>query len=115
MTTSAQIKEIVALYVKHGWKLRRVLLSSATADSLASEASSLFDDLELRQSMFDALWFSRRSREASESWELRRLTGTPFALVEVIDDETPDDEIEKTLAETESRMADTLTRGNGSV
>jgi hypothetical protein len=115
MTTSAQIKEVVALYVKYGWKLRRVLLSSATADLLASEASELFGDAELRQSLFDALWFSRRSRMASESWELRRLTGTPFALVEVIDDGTPDDEIENTLAETESRMAETLTRGNGSV
>ncbi len=110
MTTAAHIGDIVSLYAKHGWKLRRVLLSKP-ADS-AVESLGL-QDAEIRESTIDALWFSRRSRPETESWELRRLVGTPFALVEVFDDGTPDDEIEERLREVERRMADTLTRGNG--
>lgn len=110
MTTPAQINEIVSLYTKHGWKLRRVLLSRDSAN-LAREP--IFDGIDVRDSSFDALWFSRRSRPGTESWELRRLAGTAFALVEVFEDETPDEEIEERLAETESRMMETFTRGNG--
>lgn len=111
MTTAAQIEEIVALYEKHGWKLRRVLLS---ADSKDLSKNSVLADAEIRDSSFDALWFSRRSRPGAESWEIRRLAGSPFALVEVFEDGTTDADVEERLAETENRMAETLTRGNGS-
>ena len=111
MTLTEQITEIVSLYSKHGWKLRRVLLS---ADSGGTSIQTDFGDAEFRESSFDALWFSRRSHPGSESWEIRRLFGTPFALVEVFEDGTPEEEVEERLAETEARMAETLRRGNGS-
>ena len=111
MTLTEQITEIVSLYSKHGWKLRRVLLS---ADAGGTSIQTDLGDAEFRESSFDALWFSRRSHPGSESWEIRRLFGTPFALVEVFEDGTPEEEVEERLAETEARMAETLRRGNGS-
>lgn len=111
MTTAAQINEIISLYTKHGWKLRRVLLSAAVK-KLADEFDS--GDAEVRESSIEALWFSRRSRPGSESWEIRRLAGTPFALVEVFDDGTPEEEFEERIAETENRLEETLRKGNGS-
>jgi hypothetical protein len=115
MTTAEQIRETIALYSKHGWKLRRVLLSAVTRSALSDRSSELFEDCVPKDCSFDGLWFSRRSHPGSEAWELRRLSDSPFALVEVIEDGTSEDDLENLLCETENRMAETLTRGNGRV
>lgn len=98
------IREIIGQYTKHGWKLRRVLLSAALKKELGAAADEF--EAEAVESENDGLWFSRRSRPDCEAWELRRLSGPPFALVVVIDDDADDSEREIALTEVEDRMFD---------
>ncbi len=106
MTTPAQITAIIEQYKGHDWRLRRVIGSS--------DLIELFDkgivggDLGLPSKSFelDCLWFSRASRIGSETWELRRVTGTPYALVAVASDDLTPIEVEELLCSTESEMLD---------
>ncbi len=104
MISAGQIKEILAQYKKHGWSLRRVLLSARTKESLADSLISLFGETEFVSSVTDAVWFSRASGKSGEAWELRRLSDAPFALFEVFDAE--DDEVvrEETRFEMQERL-----------
>ena len=88
MITERQIEEILKQYEKHGWILRRVLLS-ARAKKLLPPA--IFGDADVSAADFDALWFSRASSEGRAAWELRSLSATPFALVELFDDDDPEE------------------------
>ena len=94
------IKEILATYKKHGWILRRALLSEEARHVL----SGALGEIEIATSELDALWFSRRSRPQTESWELRRLTGAPFALFAVIPSNANEEELESTLAQVAEDM-----------
>ncbi len=102
--SAEQIREILAQYKKHGWNLRRVLLSARTKESLAEMLNSLFGETEILSSETDAIWFSRASGKSGEAWELRRLSETPYALFEVFDAE--DDEVvrEETRFEMQERL-----------
>ena len=100
MTDFATVGEIIKLYEKHGWTLRRALLSDDSRLAL----SSSFGDIEIVSSDLEALWFSRHSRPDTESWELRRLTGSPFALVAVIPSNASEDELESTLSQVVDDM-----------
>jgi hypothetical protein len=102
MTDPATVGEIIKQYEKHGWALRRALLSD---DSLPSLSNSL-NGIDIIASDLEALWFSRSSRPDSESWELRRLTGSPFALVAVIASNASEEERESTLAQVANDMRD---------
>ena len=104
MINVAQIQGILSLYKKHGWILRRVLLSDALKTSLGDALEELFGAAEVRASETDAAWFSRRSRAEQEAWELRRLSETPLALMEIFDSEDDDEIREETLAEVEARL-----------
>ena len=104
MIKAGQIAEILALYKKHGWILRRVLLSDELQKALAGADRSLFGEAEIRPSEIDAAWFSRQSKPAQEAWELRRLSETPFALVEIFDEDDDEEIREETLAEVEARL-----------
>lgn len=99
---AAALKETIAQYEKHEWKLRRVL----TVYELTPALKELVGDAEVELSVQNALWFSRRSLPDREAWELRRLGGSPFALVTVIPDDADDDEREAMLAEIEEEMAE---------
>ena len=94
------VGEIISQYKKHGWILRRALLSEESKNVLADFAS----EIECDVSDFDALWFSRRSNPESEAWELRRLTGSPFALVAVVPTDATSEEVEATLAQVADEM-----------
>lgn len=98
------ISEIVSLYKKHGWTLRRVLLCDDSKRQIAAAHAKLFGEIEARTSEIDALWFSRSSKPDSETWELRHLGRTPFALLEVIDTDLGDDEREEILHKTELKI-----------
>lgn len=100
MIDDAAIGEVIAQYEKHGWKLRRALLSDAAdADSIH------FDEgVDVVRSDMNALWFSRRSHPDTEAWELRRLSGLPFALIAVVPGNAPTSEIEEALAQVERDM-----------
>lgn len=100
------VKAIVAQYAGHGWQLRRASLSRASIDQFWQEMAAADPNVALKEDPNEALWFSRRSLPDREAWELRRLSGSPFALVVVLEDSLSDDEREQTLRDTEHRMFD---------
>ena len=104
MISAEQIKEILAQYKKHGWNLRRVLLSAPTGESLTDALESLFGETEIVLSETDAAWFSRASANSGEAWELRRLSETPYALFEIFDAEDDEDVREETRFEMQERL-----------
>lgn len=101
------IKAILAEYEKHGWKLRRVLLSPGVYEPLADRLKDGIGAAEIVENPHEALWFSRRSQPGREAWELRRLSASPYALVTSLGDEMSESERETTLRETEIQMFET--------
>jgi len=99
MIKLADINPVIEMYEKHGWSLRRVLLTE-----LGEISSNAFANAVVERSAINALWFSRVSKPESETWELRRLTGSPFALIAVFDKNETADERNATLSEIEVRM-----------
>ena len=104
MIDAEQIQEILTQYRKHGWKLSRVLLSAPTKKLLSASFEKLFGDAEIITSDVDAAWFFRTSKKGGEAWELRHLSGIPFALFEMFDDEDDEDIREETRQEMQTRM-----------
>jgi hypothetical protein len=105
MISAGQIAEILSLYERHGWILRRVLLSSKLKNHLADSLEKLFGEAQIVSSDIDAMWFSRLKRNHQESWELRRLSEIPYALLAVFDAEEEEEKIrEETLREIELKM-----------
>lgn len=104
MTDPAAITAIIEQYKKHGWELRRVLLSRELREALGG--TGLFANADVRTAPHDGIWFSRRSLPDREAWELRRISAAPFAVVEVIPDGLTDDERDEMLLEAEERMFD---------
>lgn len=106
MISESSICDILAIYGKHGWVLRRVLLSAELKIALAGSFESLFAQAQILPSELDALWFSRSSRPQSEAWEIRHLSGTPFAMVEVIDSDYSYGERDDVLKSAEIKMSE---------
>lgn len=100
MNETELIREIKATYQKHGWILRRVLL---TKETLEKTGASLKTDAPVFVSEVNALWFSRVSG-AGEAWELRALSATPFALFELLRKGVSEEERSRILSETEKRL-----------
>lgn len=105
MVERSDILPVIELYEKHGWTPRRALV---TGD--AAIYSEILGEGSVKTSSIDALWFSRVSKPGTETWELRRLTGSPFALVAVFDDDRDENEREALLAEIEERMSNAAPR-----
>ena len=97
------MKDIIATYERHGWKLRRVLARPGTV-SLVSAASNLFRDVELCESDFDALWFARASHGKREAWELRLVSEQPYALFELFEVDEMEEDRAAARREMENRM-----------
>ena len=110
MINAGQIGEILSLYKKHGWNLRRVLLSETLKKRLADSTEELFGAAEIVSSDIDAAWFYRASRKNHESWELRHLSETPFALFETVSEDTSESEREEIQREMEDRLRKLLSR-----
>ena len=102
MIEADAIRDIIATYTKHGWLLRRVLLSARSKKALDASIRELFDDVGIRDSAIDAAWFSRPPKEGGVAWELRYLGSTPFSLVEKADENAVD--CEQILREVEQRL-----------
>ncbi len=96
------ISETIATYKKHGWILRRVLLSAALSGRIDRSRSTLFGNVEVFDSDIDAAWFSRQPTSGEAAWEIRFLGETPVALVERIDEFDPD--FENHLKAVEGRL-----------
>ncbi len=104
MINATQISEILSLYAKHGWTLRRVLLSDALRTDLTDAFQDLFGGAEIVSSRLNALWFSRASAKNGEAWEIRHLSETPFALIEVFAAGTDEKEREIIINEAQTRL-----------
>lgn len=110
MISAESVSEILSVYRKHGWTLRRVLLSDALKTGLAPHFDELFGNVVPVSSPLDGLWFSRASRETLEAWELRHLSTAPFALVEVIGSDLEKTARERLFADAELRMQTSVNR-----
>ncbi|HEX8637268.1 MAG TPA: hypothetical protein VF692_04340 [Pyrinomonadaceae bacterium] len=100
------IAEILSLYRKHGWTLRRVLLADELRAHLTDALPDLFGGAEIKSARVDGLWFARPARNGGETWELRRLSDSPFALVEVFEKDVDPEIREEVLRGTENRLRD---------
>ena len=98
------MKAIIDQYIRHGWQLRRILLSRDSEAQLSRYFKTNHPETPIRTTDHDGLWFSRRSLPDKEAWELRRLSDSPFALVAVIEDSLDEPEREQVLRETERQM-----------
>lgn len=108
MISDGQIQEILSLYKKHGWTLRRVLLTEQLKKSLGDSIENLFGAAEILAAEIDAAWFSRASGMEREAWEIRHLSETPYALVEIFDAEDDEEVREETLHEIQEQLKEKL-------
>lgn len=106
MREIADVTSIIEQYAKHDWVVRRVMLTSVSISSFGSGLESLYPDVEVIESGNEGIWFSRRTLPDREAWELRRLAGSPFALVAILEDSFSAEEQEDVLRSTEQRMFD---------
>ena len=106
MIETNEIGEIIAVYQKHGWVLRRVLLSAALKRRAGDNILPLANGVQITASDIDAAWFSRPPQPGGVPWEIRHLSKTPYALLENIDETST--EFEDTLRAVESRLRETV-------
>jgi hypothetical protein len=104
MNPSDLLTEIVGTYQKHGWKLRRLLLSAKTRSELDAVLNSLPADIQREEASLDALWFSRPSHEEREAWELRLMAENPFALFETFEKDETEEQREEMRRDMEARL-----------
>ena len=104
MQTVELARQIIAMYERHGWSLRRVLLRPDTKRDVESQRENLLGQAELRDSDFDALWFARASHEKREAWELRLISEQPYALFEAFETDEAEEDREEARHEMENRM-----------
>ena len=102
--------ELVATYRKHGWELRSALLQPATLAVLQN--AQLLDQVPVKESSVDALWFSRPSHNNREAWELRLLAQTQYALFEAFEPDETEEEREDMKLEMEARMREYTGKNN---
>ena len=105
MKSADLFTELTAIYRKHGWQLRSVLLRAETRVEIES---LLPDGVVIRETEFDALWFSRPSHNGREAWELRLLAQTQYALFETFEADETEEERDDLRLEMEARLRDYL-------
>lgn len=107
MPANDLIREIIETYRKHGWELRRVLLSPETRSEVERSNTPL-GTAQLEDSAVDGLWFSRPSHNQREAWELRLIAESPFALFETFEPDETEDQREEMRREMEARLREHL-------
>jgi hypothetical protein len=100
MNLTALFNEIVALYGKHGWQLRRVLLRPESRSELGQAVNV---NAPVTEAAVDAVWFSRPSHER-EAWELRLLSENPYALFETFEKDESEEQRDEMRQEMEARL-----------
>jgi hypothetical protein len=94
-------KQIIAMYERHGWTLKRALLTSETR---AAIDDNLFDNAAIADSDFDALWFARPSHAERDAWELRLLAEQQYSLFEAFEADESEEDRDEARLEMENRM-----------
>jgi hypothetical protein len=102
MDVSGLFIEIVGVYSKHGWQLRRVLLSQEMRSQF--DQNLVGEQVAVIEAEIDALWFSRPSHSGREAWELRVLLENPYALFETFEADETSEERDEMLLEMENRL-----------
>lgn len=97
-------KEIIATYQRHGWELKRVLLTPATRIDLEQALAQLFSAAGFSEAEFDALWFARPSHAGRDAWELRLVAEQPYALFQAFEADETEEEREEARLEMEHQM-----------
>ena len=105
MKSADLFTELTAIYRKHGWQLRSVLLRPETQVEIAA---LLPGDVVVKDAECDALWFSRPSHNEREAWELRLLAQTQYALFETFEADETEEERDDLKLEMEARMREYL-------
>src|SRR5437899_10610908 len=103
MDQTNSAKQIIALYERHGWTLKRALL---TRETRAAIDNSIFNSAAIVDSDFDALWFARSSHADREAWELRLLAEQQYALFEAFEADESEEDRDEARLEMENRMRD---------
>ncbi len=103
MSTSDTTSDVVATYRKHGWVLRRLLLTKSSIQKLAAVEA----DIIVHESDIDIAWFSRPPESGGVAWEIRYLGDPPYALVENLDESSS--EFETKLKDIEASLRKSVT------
>ena len=98
------MRETIALYHKYEWRVQRALLTTETGAALAAHPLEALAGVALAEHEADALWFARPSHEGREAWELRLVSGTPYALFEAFEADEPEIDREEVRADAEARL-----------
>jgi hypothetical protein len=104
MEVDKLITEIRAAYERHGWKLRRVLLTPDSRAAIDASPPPMLAGAEISEAEVDALWFARPSHGGREAWELRLVAEQPYALFEAFESDETEAEREEARREMENRM-----------
>jgi hypothetical protein len=104
MNQGERIVETINTYRKHSWQLKRVLLRTETRGEIAGQEAALFEDAQVREAPFDALWFARASHAGREAWELRLVSEAPYALFETFEADEAEEDREEVRREMEARL-----------
>jgi hypothetical protein len=84
-------------------------LSDKLKSALADSIETIFSGAEIVSAEIDAAWFSRASgAEGREAWEIRHLSETPYALVEIFDEDDEEEVREETRHEIEQQLKERL-------
>jgi hypothetical protein len=103
MIDAGSVRDLIETYRKHGWVLRRVLLTPASSKVITAR---IFDGVQIDNSHIDAAWFSRPPTTGLVSWELRYLGDTPYALLQKVDEKSP--EFDAILKSVEARFTEAI-------
>ncbi|MBP7416285.1 MAG: hypothetical protein KA831_06505 [Pyrinomonadaceae bacterium] len=104
MIDANEINEILAIYKKYGWELRRVLLTAEVKENVGD----IFTGVSVAESDIDAAWFSRPPQLGAIAWEIRHLSTAPYALLEHLDES--DAGFEGALRAVETRLRDAVSK-----
>ena len=106
-----RLKEIIATYSRHGWRLQRVLMLPQTRlEVSASLEDQFFEPVVIEESSVDALWFARPSHAGREAWELRHVADTPYALFETFEADEAEEDREDVRREMLARLCEHVGR-----
>jgi hypothetical protein len=100
---------VVSQYERFGWKLERILEKTGSG-----MFTSAFPGIPVFVGSQDALWFSRESGRG-RAWELRRLSGSPFALVTLIGPHVTIEERDELLKAVENDMTEKTRSSSGEI
>jgi hypothetical protein len=107
-----QFRETFGTYHKYGWRLARVLMCPATlAELRAATGGEEFESTPAREFSLDAMWFTRPAGGGRESWELRLVSETPYALFELFEPDEAEEDREDVRREMEARMRERMNAG----